>query len=209
MTLQRRALLFFLLYAGVITYLSLFPGDFQLHPRATRLYWVAGDSPRVAIDTILNVFFYIPLGAAGFLAIGRGVPACLASVAIGTSFSLLIEWLQLWTPSRYGNLRDLAANSLGAVLGAGAAYLVQSYLPEFQAKIGVKRIRPLPAVAWLMLVLWMFWHAFPFFPALSFYRLQHAVAPWSWRALGQHVFGFYVLRLTTGPTRWLWVALLL
>ncbi|MEO8098131.1 MAG: VanZ family protein [Acidobacteriota bacterium] len=206
MTLQRRALYFFVLYAFAIVYLSLFPGDFLLHPSAAGLYWVAGDSRRLTFDTALNVLFYLPLGAAGFLAMGRGVPAWLASSAFGIALSLLIEWVQLWTPSRYGNLRDFAANGAGAVLGASTAFFIQAHAENLLARISVGPRKRLPAAAWLMLSVWALWHAFPFFPSLSLYRVQHSVAPWEWQAFGAHAVGFFILTVLMGRSRWLWLA---
>ncbi len=39
----------------------------------------------------------------------------LAAIACGGLLSWLIEWLQLWTPGRFGNMTDITANT-GAYL---------------------------------------------------------------------------------------------
>ena len=213
--MNRRASIFSLLYLGAIVYLSLYPFEFLGSARSFMLYWVESPARRVFWDTALNVLFYVPLGAAVVAAFGRSGPAWFASVACATLLSLAIEVAQLFTPARYGNLRDLTANSMGAVIGASAAYL----LPQSRF---ARRISPmlravfdseawkLPRAALLFLILWMVWQAFPFVPVESLAKLSQAWErfDWSWLEAGRSLFGFYALALAAGPG-WGWLAVVL
>ncbi len=72
-------------------------------------------------DLIINVLAFIPLGAAGVLALHphwRGLKAVLLSVAWAVLLSATIEGLQTYLPGRISSNIDLLTNSLGAFLGA-------------------------------------------------------------------------------------------
>jgi len=215
---NRHAAIFFLLYAGAVIYLSLYPFQFLPYSRSFMLFWVA-DSNRVFLDTVLNVLFYIPLGAAALMALGRSVPAWIASVLVGTFLSLAMEMAQLYLPMRYGNLRDWTANSFGTVLGAAGAYALSHprIAERLSPLLDTARWR-ISSVGVLFLSLWALWQAFPFVPDESPHRfaqaLRELVRPeWSWisaSAAGRSFFGFYVLAVAVGRrSRWLLLAFLL
>jgi len=214
--MNKPASVFFLLYLAAIVYLSLYPFEFLPYSRSLMLFWVDDTSRRVYWDTILNVLFYVPLGAAAVVAVGRSVPAWIASVLTATLLSFAIEMAQLFIPGRYGNLRDLVANACGAAVGATAACLLLD--PRM-----ARRIAPsLESARWrvsstgaLFLGLWMLWQAFPFVPTVSLYRAWEQVRQidWSWAAsgitAGRSFFGFYMLALVVGAkSRWVPLAFL-
>jgi VanZ family protein len=217
--MNRPAATFFLFYLGAILYLSLYPFHFLPYARSLMLFWVDDTSRRVYWDTILNVLFYMPLGAAALVALGRSIPAWIASVLLGSMLSFAVETMQLFIPTRVGNLRDLAANAAGTIVGASAAYIL------LDQRIA-RRISPfLQSTPWkvsaagtLFLVLWMLWQAFPFVPSISFSGPTRAWAEvrhmdWSWATAGvtagRSLFGFYALALVVGAkSRWLPVAFL-
>jgi VanZ family protein len=76
-----------------------------------------GDTP--LRDTLLNVLFFVPFGAAVAATGWRGPRAALA----GFLLSAMIELLQAFVPGRVSSLRDVLANGLGALSG----YLVMSH----------------------------------------------------------------------------------
>ncbi|MEI9812533.1 MAG: VanZ family protein [Acidobacteriota bacterium] len=208
--MSRRAAIVFVLYVCAVTYLSLFPGEFLLHARADRLYWMSLNNRRQIMDAILNVFFYVPVGVSGFWALqGRGTTcqrkalAWLLASLSGILLSACIEWLQLWSPVRYGSLTDLASNGLGAILGAtiGAA-IGSAHLSTFSLHW---RLR---ATQVIFLGVWFLWQTFPFVPILSSSRLGQLnhLAPWSWRTCVEVFLAWVVLTLVLQGSQWLWIA---
>jgi VanZ family protein len=150
--LNRRAAGLFLLYLCVVVYLSLYPIHPGSSPIASRLAWDPISSRYDLIDTILNLAFYMPLGAAAFVALRDGGVAALAGVtALCGLISLTLEWAQLSIPSRDGNLRDLAANGLGAFLGAAMVFAAST--PPV-----ARRLKSLPPATPLFGAMWLAWH---------------------------------------------------
>jgi glycopeptide antibiotics resistance protein len=88
-----------------------------------------GISSHILISIIGNVAVFVPLGlaVARSLALGRGVTS-FAALAAGTAFgalvSVCIELLQMLSPSRFPDWRDLVLNTLGALVGAVLAVLI-------------------------------------------------------------------------------------
>jgi len=154
---NRRAALFLLLYLAAILYLSLYPWTFvpNLGPRS--LGWVPLDTRRTILDAFLNVVFYMPLGAAAFALLRRGVGAFIVALAFGMLVSFTAEWTQLSIPTRSGNLTDLASNSAGTLLGI--AIVIAATRPPVAS-----RLRVLHSPSVLLLGLWTVWQAFLFLP---------------------------------------------
>jgi hypothetical protein len=78
--------------------------------------------PRNVGDILINLFGFIPLGflLSAFLA-GRHCSskrALFLSVVFGFLISLMIETLQAFLPTRYSNMSDLVANTVGAGIGS-------------------------------------------------------------------------------------------
>ena len=153
---NRRAALFLVVYLAAILYLSLYPWTFI--PNLGRsLFWVPLDTRRTVLDAFLNLVFYMPLGAAAFLSLRRGVGAFLAALGFGTLVSFSIECAQRSIPNRSGNLTDLASNSIGTLLGIVVALTA--------ASPGVApRLRAFHSPSVLLLGLWAVWQAFLFLP---------------------------------------------
>jgi len=155
---NRRAALFLLLYLAAILYLSLYPWRFVPYRGTRTFYWVPLVSRGVVLDAFLNVVFYMPLGAAGFLSIRRkGAVAVAAALAFGTLVSFTVEWAQLYIPGRFSSWNDLLCNSAGAWLGIAVAFAATS--PPLAS-----RLRVLNSSSVLLLGLWAIWQAFTFLP---------------------------------------------
>jgi VanZ family protein len=197
--MTRRAQIFFLLYVCAIAYLSLYPGDFLLHPRGNRLSWYPLAGRRQIMDAALNVLFYIPLGVAGVWSFQRKTVGWVVAVAAGIALSGLIEWLQLWSPARFGTLNDLMTNSLGTILGATAALFLRVPTVSGQLAAGP------PGV---LLIAWFLWHAFPFAPRFSITRLAGILhpEPWSWLTFGELLLGGWALGAALDKPGWRWIA---
>lgn len=82
-------------------------------------------------DIGANVIAYIPLGLLGVLAAAPrlvGVRAWATTVLGGTVLSLTMESLQAYLPDRIQSNLDLAANALGAIIGATIGTIAARWL---------------------------------------------------------------------------------
>jgi VanZ family protein len=150
--------MFLLLYLAAILYLSLYPWRFVPNAFPKTLGWVPLDSRRTILDAVLNVVFYVPLGAAAFLSFRRrGVFAFVAALAFGSLVSFSVECAQLSIPGRVGTFTDLLSNAVGTLLGIVAALAATS------APLA-SRLRLLHSPGVLLLELWAIWQAFTLLP---------------------------------------------
>jgi VanZ family protein len=162
------------------------------------------------MDAALNVLFYVPLGAAGLLSLRRRWLGWSLALVVGCCLSGAVEWIQLWSTTRFGTYTDVFTNSAGTVIGAGVAHAAIRW-GWFPGRAGAD-----PASRWRLdshaaplLGSWIVWQMFPFIPAISLPRLlglPGLIAPWSWTTLVECLLGFAVLRVSMGRTHWLWVA---
>jgi len=123
------------------------------YPVPTTLGWIPLVSRGLVLDAVLNVVFYMPLGAAAFLTLRRRPFALAAAAALGGLVSLSVEWMQLSIPTRVGNLADLLTNTIGALLGAMVAWVATS--PPVASRLEVFE-SPGP----LIVSLWAIWQGF-------------------------------------------------
>jgi glycopeptide antibiotics resistance protein len=75
-------------------------------------------------DVVDNILFFLPFGALGALSVrsGRSTLRQIALItATAAALSLSVETLQLFTRDRITSTADVAANTLGGLLGAIAA----------------------------------------------------------------------------------------
>jgi VanZ family protein len=130
-------------YLLLVIYGSLYPlagwRDQGLSPFA----YLAAGLPRYFtwFDVVLNVAAYLPLGLLAVLALAprlSGAAAALGATAAATAVSLLLEAAQSYLPERIPSNVDLAANVLGAAIGALAGAAISTHLaPE----AGLRRLR--------------------------------------------------------------------
>ena len=153
---NRRPTLFLLLYVAIVLYLSLYPWRFVRNAGSGALYWIPLFNRRVIVDAVLNLVFYVPLGAAAFLSFHRrGAPAFLGALVLGTGVSFFVESAQLFIPTRSGNLTDLLSNAAGTLAGIVIAAI---------GRLVVPRTRALYSPGVLLIALWLTWQAFTFLP---------------------------------------------
>jgi hypothetical protein len=69
-------------------------------------------------DKLLHGAAYAAGGALAFLA----VPEVIAAVGIVSAFGAADEWHQSYTPGRSPDVRDWMADTVGAIVGAGAGW---------------------------------------------------------------------------------------
>lgn len=124
-------------------------------------------------DLLSNLLLYMPFGlllatrrrARG----GSGAGAALWALVLGAMLSALVETLQLFSASRTSSLGDLAANSMGALVGGivGAAWGMRMLI---RAEGGVRRRwidRPVELAAILLLAAMAGDALFQYWPTLD------------------------------------------
>lgn len=92
------------------------------HARAYLLEFRHATARQVITDAILNTVAFVPPGWLLYRAI-RDLPMATVSrilvvAGFGAVFSLAVETVQFFIPSRYSSLIDVLTNTGGAVLGA-------------------------------------------------------------------------------------------
>ena len=75
-----------------------------------------------ALEFTANVGMFVPIGAL-VAALGRH---WWIALAVGIALTCGIEFVQLFLPARFPDVRDILANSLGTLLGAVAVAAVRS-----------------------------------------------------------------------------------
>ncbi len=112
-------------YTLLAVYGSLYPFNDWRDSGVDPLIYLSAGWPRyyTGFDIALNVFAYLPLGflwAAALLPRLPAAAAFVAAISIGALLSFGIETVQNFLPSRVPSNLDLAANAVGAALGAVA-----------------------------------------------------------------------------------------
>ena len=117
-----------------IFYGALIPFDFsfdneQIIQKIRHFHWIPfvnADGSRHSIpDIVQNIIFFIPFGFLGVLSFARNKFFALFLVPfLGFIISLNIEILQLTTNDRDTSVTDLACNTIGATVGAVAAFII-------------------------------------------------------------------------------------
>jgi VanZ family protein len=145
------------LWGLFIAYATLLPFDFSASGEQVaarlRLLWERPWSVRSRADAIGNVLLFLPWGF--LLAIwraGRGrslvATLCLALLS-GAALSGSLELTQLFAPSRYPSVIDLATNTFGSVVGASVGWPVARWALPI-ASIRIRQLigsRPLAGCA--------------------------------------------------------------
>lgn len=117
--MKRRSAIWVITTAALILAADFPWGDLQPHTHSAKVGWIPFVSPPVrAFDILQNLLLGAPLGAAIGLRYRRAVPAAFGVAVV---VSLIGEWTQLYSHSRFPSATDVACNVLGAVGAAMAA----------------------------------------------------------------------------------------
>lgn len=119
-----------LVYLGLVAWITLGPQPLDDRAEGTlyRLLRVFGrhaSTEWITYDLVefaANVAMFVPIGVFLLLLMGRSwwLPAIVAGIAL----TFVIEFIQLFLPTRVPDVRDLVSNSFGAVIGVLAALLI-------------------------------------------------------------------------------------
>ena len=171
--------LLLLLAVSFIVYGSLYPGTFQPErttiPDAYSLLihsWPQTLSRSLAVDFILNILIYIPVGLLGLVNLpgGSRIVRTVTPVCFAFLLSASMELLQAFIPTRVTSLPDLLANTFGAMLGVAVGRLFTEWLGNRLSLYAAGLYRQ-PG-AGLLLALWISAQCFPFIPGIGLYQLH-------------------------------------
>lgn len=188
----------------LIVYGSLYPWRFDLPEGGLRelaRFLASGAGKLYWRDALVNVVFYVPVGACAYLAFRRRLPrifAAIAAMMLGTGLSLGIEIAQAVEVSRRTSIYDVLANSFGSAVGVvvgGSFSRASAFLGQRSA------LRSPPDLAALALIVcWLAYLFFPFLPlmtesairaklpeALTFGLIRFLTAFVSWFVIGNIV----------------------
>lgn len=159
-----------LLIIGLIVYGSLYPwrfsGSTELVP-ALRDLLSGNASTFYARDALVNVFFYVPVGACAYLALRlrvRAGVAAAAAVALGIALSTCVEVAQGFEVSRRTSIYDVYANSFGSVIGVAVAAVFSQTGMRLKRREGSPRA---DFAALALIACWISYLVFPFLPTLT------------------------------------------
>src|SRR5215831_318119 len=106
----------------MIVYASLEPFSGWMMPLPDTPFFLFAPQRFTRFDIAINVIAYAPFGF--FLAlIGNRQPSTrfATAVAVGALLSFLMEWAQMFVPTRDAGWGDVVSNTVGAGLGGAAA----------------------------------------------------------------------------------------
>jgi VanZ family protein len=120
------------IYAVLIIYASLYPFESWRSQGVdwTAFLWAPWPRYWTSFDVLSNVLGYAPLGFVVALALQRSAPqwpAVILTLAMGSLLALAMESLQLFLPARVPSNLDWCLNSLGTLMGAGAAWILERF----------------------------------------------------------------------------------
>jgi glycopeptide antibiotics resistance protein len=158
------------LFSLFVLYGTTFPfsfrhGGISLNFIQERISW----SPFTSIsDMIQNILLFIPFGFLGYFSLIYKSSRLRkwAIVALGCLLSTSVEFLQIFSWSRFPALADIVFNTLGAALGLRLAVLLKKSVLGFKSHPSARRFldapSAFPALVFIMLVVGGCWEPFNF-----------------------------------------------
>jgi VanZ family protein len=163
----------------LILYGSLYPWRFVVRPDsfsgAVQLLMYGNESLYLR-DALVNVVFYMPVGASGYLSFRGFAPptiAAMLAVVLGAALSISVEIAQAYQQTRWTSIYDVYANVLGSAIGAGVASVFSRVSLLLNRKPG---LQVADGGALVLLVCWSAYLMFPFVPQLSQRTIQAKIA---------------------------------
>lgn len=100
-------------------------------------------------DLLQNILLFIPFGFLGFISIARKESRLPLKIGIlvlmGASLSAFVEFLQLYSLTRWTAVSDVLFNSLGTALGAAAGVLLKSWVYGIKTTPRFRRLMDAPS----------------------------------------------------------------
>ena len=164
---------------AIVIYLSFYPFQWRIHlPTAGPLIVFTSpwrSWPESRGDFIANTVFYLPCGYFVTGCLSSRLPMLLrllATVLLCMALSTTLELSQYYIAHRDADIRDTYANSLGALLGSGAA-LIFGVRWRTPLLASMKR-DPFPT---LLLAAFVGARLYPYVPIIDLHKYLHAIRP--------------------------------
>ena len=94
--------------------------DVQNHSHWSRVQWIPFVTPPIkAVDIVVNIALYVPFGY--WFVRWKGRRRSALGVGCAAVLSLVTEWTQLYSHSRFPSLTDVTCNIIGTIVGAWIA----------------------------------------------------------------------------------------
>jgi VanZ family protein len=158
----------------IIVYASLYRFRTRIHPdpagpiRFLLSTWTTISKPS---DVLANIVFYVPFGFFLSRAFARTRQAITIAFVSGLLLSFGMESLQFYIVRRYAAMSDVYADTLGALLGAIAAYSTRRATGPFSFGRSSNRFIVVLLVSWLGARL------FPYVPVINAHKYWDALKP--------------------------------
>lgn len=161
----------FALAALLIGYGSLYPFDFRA-PGAP-LSTLLAAAPMSRGDLLGNVALFLPYGYLGMVAWGTSARPLRFAILVLTAafYGALLQWAQLYLPTRDPYLRDALWNTVGAAVGALAGAMPLLDVSRLRGRTGD---RPAPLV---LIAFWLAYRLVPFVPSLDWQEWKDSLKP--------------------------------
>lgn len=163
-----------IIYVGLLIYGTLYPWQGWRVPSdigqrlALEHWWIVSYS-----DIFTNLLIYIPLGflLARVVTFQSLTIRLLVTFLGGALLSFLLEFLQIYLPSRVPSFLDLAFNALGALIGGGVFIVFppqsQIYKCLFLLRQTYIRSGALANISLFLLGVWVIYQTLPWMPSLN------------------------------------------
>ena len=180
-----------LAYVLLIMYGSLYPLSGWQTPEQSLWSLLSGSWPRYISrsDILVNVIVYIPVGALLTWWLHRRLPllpAIFLATLGGIALSIGMEYLQTYLPSRVASKLDVWVNGAGSLIGAMAAWLINTFTRPDSRLFTLRNSWFLPGrlvdVGLAVLALWVSLQAGALFLSIDFSYMRHAL-PVVWESV--------------------------
>lgn len=147
-----------------------------------RINWrpLGGVAGNLSLSDILqNILLFIPFGFLGYFSLihKRSRMKKTAVVALGTLLSLSVEFLQIFSATRWPAMSDIVFNTLGAALGLAMGVALKRAVLGFKSNPEARRFldapAAFPALVFLILTVAGCWEPFDF--ALDFSAFKNDI----------------------------------
>lgn len=176
---ERKHYLAAIVVLGATIYLSLYPfqwrSDLATSGPLIDYLKTWRTQPDSRGDFIANIVFYLPCGYSLFGCFHERVPPwwrLIIVALLGTALSVVMELSQFYIADRVDDIRDTYANTIGTLLGGGAAMILRTKRQE--AWLGIFK-RDL--FASLLLAAFVTARLYPYVPVIDMHKYWHAVRP--------------------------------
>jgi glycopeptide antibiotics resistance protein len=170
------ARLLWLLLTAFVVYGTTIPFRFDIHRWSLeqmlhRVNWTPVGDNRGGMslpDIVQNILLFIPWGFLGYISLieKRSLWKQAVIVLMGTALSATVEFLQIFSETRYPALSDVIFNTMGAAVGLVIGTLLKKSVLEFKTHPGTRRLveaeSAFPALVFMILAIAGCWEPFDF-----------------------------------------------